>query len=236
MLSGVLRIISVPIDGEEKLVIATEFKRTHRKADIAEVSHAIRRTVAEAHELPVHAVVVTKLGAIPRTSSGKLQRNLCRARFLNAKLEITGVSYLEDVAVAQQSDYISAFVAPLSSTEVLLSDIWGDVLGLSQISIFDNFFELGGNSLMATQVVTRARQEFRIKLPVNSIFEAPTIAGLAAQIETEARIGDVLPALPPISHVERGAPLPLSYAQERMWFLDQWQPDTHAGGSQPWGP
>jgi amino acid adenylation domain-containing protein len=219
---------STPIDGEEKLVIATELKRTHRNTDISEVSQAIRRAVAEEHELPVNTVAVTKLGAIPRTSSGKLQRNLGRSLFLRNQLELIGVNSLEDLADDQKSDYTGTFVAPLSSTEVSLSKIWEDLLGLPQISIYDNFFELGGNSLMATQAVTHARQEFNVKLPVNSIYEAPTIAGLSMQIDAAARIGDALPSLPPISTVDRDAPLPLSFAQERMWFIHQLDPGSSA--------
>jgi amino acid adenylation domain-containing protein len=108
------------------------------------------------------------------------------------------------------------FIAPRTATEVQLSQIWGDLLQLPQVGIDDNFFELGGHSLLATQVISRIGETFAVDLSLRTFFEAPTVAELGRHIdqqETSARV-----AIAPIS---RQQALPLSFAQQRLWFLDQ---------------
>ena len=114
------------------------------------------------------------------------------------------------------------FVAPVTPAEVILIGIWADVLGLDQLGVTDNFFDLGGHSLLATQVVSRVRAHFGIELPVSALFEQATITGLAGVVE-----GAVLgPAMPEITTADRGCPLPLSFAQQRLWFLNQLEPES----------
>ncbi|NET51075.1 MAG: non-ribosomal peptide synthetase, partial [Merismopedia sp. SIO2A8] len=76
------------------------------------------------------------------------------------------------------------FVPPRNPTEEVLADIYADILGLEKVSIHDNFFELGGHSLLATKVISRLREAFEIDLPLHSLFERPTVAGLTTRIET----------------------------------------------------
>ena len=76
------------------------------------------------------------------------------------------------------------FVAPTTPTEITLAEIWCQVLRIDRIGIDDNFFELGGHSLLATQVISRARQIFEIEIPLQALFEQPTIAGLASRLDT----------------------------------------------------
>jgi amino acid adenylation domain-containing protein len=109
--------------------------------------------------------------------------------------------------------------------EQTLADIWGEVLKRERVSVYDNFFEVGGHSLLATQVVARASEAFDIELPLRSLFESPTLAGLAERIESAlAAHGDAGKRLPPILPVDRSVELPLSFAQQRLWFLDQFEP------------
>ncbi|HEY0606305.1 MAG TPA: amino acid adenylation domain-containing protein, partial [Herpetosiphonaceae bacterium] len=109
--------------------------------------------------------------------------------------------------------------------EDVLADIWTDVLGITQIDRHDNFFALGGHSLLATQVVSRIRQKFEIELPLRSLFEAQTLAELASVIEDADKEARGLP-VPPLVRVERTEYLPLSFGQQRMWFLNQLVPDS----------
>jgi acyl carrier protein len=81
-----------------------------------------------------------------------------------------------------RSEMEEAFVAPRTPVEVALAGIWAEVLGVERVGIHDNFFELGGHSLLATQVISRVRSAFQIELPLRTLFESPTVAGLAVQI------------------------------------------------------
>ena len=95
------------------------------------------------------------------------------------------------------------------------------MLGIQSIGIHDNFFDLGGHSLLATRVVSRVRQAFSVELPLRSLFDVPTIAGLADQVQNLQSTSQS--QTPPIQPVSRDGRLPLSFAQQRLWFLDQYE-------------
>ncbi|HYH80745.1 MAG TPA: amino acid adenylation domain-containing protein [Longimicrobium sp.] len=120
-----------------------------------------------------------------------------------------------------------AYVAPRTSTEAALAEIWAEVLGLGRVGVEENFFALGGHSLIATRVTARAREAFRIELPLRALFEAQTVAGLAARVD-ELRGSGAGAEVPPIVPVPRIGELPLSFAQQRLWFLDQLDPGSAA--------
>jgi amino acid adenylation domain-containing protein len=122
-------------------------------------------------------------------------------------------------------DVEQAFVAPRTPTEEVVAGLWAQVLGIEQVGVEDNFFELGGHSLLATQVLSRLRNAFHIELPLRALFEAPTVAGLAQRIEAASRDAQGL-QVPPLVPVARTGALPLSFAQQRLWFLDQLVPDN----------
>ncbi len=117
------------------------------------------------------------------------------------------------------------FVAPRTSEEELLADIFAEILNLKQVSVTESFFNLGGHSLLATQLVSRIRDVFNVELPLLSVFENPTVARLVTVIE-EQRLKQKGPQLPPFKRVPRDQDLPLSFAQQRLWFLDQLAPDN----------
>jgi amino acid adenylation domain-containing protein len=110
-------------------------------------------------------------------------------------------------------------------TQELLAAIWADLLALERVGNQESFFSLGGHSLLATRVMSRVREAFGVELPLRTLFERRTVAGLAAEIDAALRAGAGL-AAPPIVPVPRGEELPLSFAQERLWFLDRLQPET----------
>ncbi|MFQ5420303.1 MAG: phosphopantetheine-binding protein, partial [Anaerolineae bacterium] len=109
----------------------------------------------------------------------------------------------------------TTFVSPRNPTEDLLAGLWAQLLGVEQVGIHDNFFELGGHSLIATQLVSRIRSLFDVNLPLRQFFNAPTIAELAAILSAQTTTETApIPPLPP------GEKRPLSFAQQRLWFLD----------------
>ena len=119
---------------------------------------------------------------------------------------------------------------PRTSLEKLLAEIWGEVLGLERVGVHDNFFDLGGHSLLATQVVSRIREGLRVELPLRKLFEQATVAELAEEIE-RSRAEEVESGtgrqVARIGRRKRGeGKLELSYAQQRLWFLNQLQPEN----------
>jgi amino acid adenylation domain-containing protein len=119
---------------------------------------------------------------------------------------------------------------PRTAIEELIAGIWERLLGRSPgaIGIHDNFFDLGGHSLLATQALSRMREALGVAVTLRTLFETPTIAGLAEGIER--RLGEMLPAAPPLVPTPRGEgiAIPLSFAQQRMWILDQLEPGSFA--------
>ncbi|MFV9632066.1 non-ribosomal peptide synthase/polyketide synthase [Mycobacterium neumannii] len=110
-----------------------------------------------------------------------------------------------------------AYRAPRDDSEQVLAALFGEVLGANRVGIDESFFDLGGHSLSATRLVARVRAELNVDVPIRALFDAPTVAGLAAWIHTNAAdaTSTALTARP------RPQVLPLSYAQQRLWFLDQ---------------
>ncbi|HEX7317724.1 MAG TPA: amino acid adenylation domain-containing protein [Pyrinomonadaceae bacterium] len=113
------------------------------------------------------------------------------------------------------------YAAPRTQVEEVLANVWAEVLGLERVGVEDNFFELGGQSILATQVITRAREALQVEIPLRSLFNAPTPAGLAEVVEAMLREKEG-GQLPPLERAPRDGELPLSFAQQRLWFLDQW--------------
>ncbi|MEW6736875.1 MAG: amino acid adenylation domain-containing protein, partial [Acidobacteriota bacterium] len=115
------------------------------------------------------------------------------------------------------------YIGPRNESEQVIVAIWEEMLGFKQIGVNDNFFELGGHSLLAIQLLNRINEIFKLQVPMHSLFEQPTIAELATIIEQKRRTGEVLIA-PPLRRRSHRRESVLSYAQERLWFLDQLMP------------
>jgi hypothetical protein len=108
--------------------------------------------------------------------------------------------------------------------EEVVSGIWTEVLG-STAGCERNFFEAGGHSLLATQVISRISGSFQVQMPLRVIFENPTITGLSRQVEDHLRKSAGV-GVPPIQRADRRQPIPLSFAQQRLWVLDQMRPGS----------
>ncbi len=161
-----------------------------------------------AARLPAHLVpaAVVPLAAMPLTVNGKLDR---------AALALTAASPRGE----RESEQPGGAIHSQGPAAELLHAIWREVLGIDRIEPDTNFFASGGHSLLAFQVVTRASRTFGVELPVRAVFEAPTLAAFARRIEAGRRAGTNL--LPAIRPADRGDPIPLSQAQQRLWYVDQ---------------
>ncbi|MFE1744077.1 amino acid adenylation domain-containing protein [Coleofasciculus sp. H7-2] len=150
-------------------------------------------------KLPEYAIpsAFVFLDAIPLTPNGKIDRRA---------LPIPNIE--ETVS--------TNFVPPRNLTEEILVNIWSELLGV-RVGIYDNFFELGGHSLLATQIISRIRQAFEVELPLRSLFEKPTVAELAENLDWE----DKIPPEETISSIPRDRDIPLSFVQVRLWLLEQ---------------
>ena len=147
----------------------------------------------------------TVLDALPLTANGKVDRRALP----RPDAPVTAAGY----------------VAPRTAAEQAIAAIWADVLGVDRVGIHDNFFELGGDSIVSVQITSRLRAVLGADLSPRAIFTDPTVAGLAARLPapdpaSPAGAAGVIPAVP------RGGPLPLSFAQQRLWFLDQFEPGS----------
>ncbi|HSF41121.1 MAG TPA: amino acid adenylation domain-containing protein, partial [Thermoanaerobaculia bacterium] len=115
--------------------------------------------------------------------------------------------------------------APRTPLEEIVAGIFAEVLGREQLDVDTSFFELGGHSLLATRVISRVANLLRVDLPLRTLFESPTARALARQVETALRSETALEA-PPIRPVPRTGDLPLSFAQQRLWLIDQLEPGS----------
>jgi amino acid adenylation domain-containing protein len=159
---------------------------------------------------PLVPAAFVLLPELPLTEHGKIDRR--------ALAQLAAAPEAVDPAVGR---------APRGPLEELLAGIWEDLLGVARVGRADSFFDLGGHSLLATRAVARVREALGVEIPLRRLFEAPTLSGFAALVE-EARSRGERPAEPPLRPVARSGDLPLSFAQERLWFLDQLQPGSSA--------
>ena len=127
----------------------------------------------------------------------------------------------------QRQGVTEDYVAPRTPNEELLANIWAEVLRIDRVGVEDNYFDLGGDSLKIAQIATRVRETLQVNVPIRAIFEQPTVAGLTAVIERLQRDDDG-PKEVPIRRVPRDGHLPLSFAQERVWFIHQLNPQNLA--------
>ncbi|HEX6909216.1 MAG TPA: condensation domain-containing protein, partial [Longimicrobium sp.] len=159
-----------------------------------------------AERLPEYMVpgAIGVVDAFPLTTSGKVDRNA--------------------LAEPERLDEAAAFAAPQTEDERALAAVWAELLGVEDVGRDDGFFDRGGHSLLAMQLLARVRRELGADLSLRAVFEAPTLRAMAARVGEMRAAGD--DAEREIRPVPRGGGVPLSFAQERMWFLDRLLPGS----------
>ncbi|HEX8128490.1 MAG TPA: amino acid adenylation domain-containing protein [Pyrinomonadaceae bacterium] len=185
--------------------------------------------------LVAYAVAETEAGAVAPGVlriylKEKLPEYMCPSAFVmleSLPLNANGKIDRRRLPAPTEADWEQGenFVRPRTLVEELLAEIWAQVLGVKRVGLNDNFFELGGHSLLATRIVSKAREAFHIELSLRALFEKPTVAGLSAVVEAEMKRAQQGTPTPPLLPVPRdGGGLPMSFAQQRLWFLDRLVP------------
>ncbi|MET7798192.1 amino acid adenylation domain-containing protein [Streptomyces decoyicus] len=184
---------------------------THNTNLLAYVSPvgAARPTAEEikthlAASLPEYMVpsAVVVLDTLPLTPNGKVDRKA-----------------LPDPATVQEP--VSGHLAPRNAVEETIAGVWSEVLGVDSFGVDDDFFALGGNSILSVRAVSRMRKALGLKLSPRVLFDTPTVAALAASIATAEQAGEA-----PIPVISREGELPMSYGQQRLWFLEDFDPGS----------
>jgi len=202
-------VVARELDDSEASLVAYLVATDHSLLEVSESDGNINyekniliKTVKTqlAAKLPDYMVpeVYVLLEKLPLTTNGKIDKNLLRR--------------------AQENDLLKeTYVGPRNESEKQLCKLWQELLNLGKVGIDDNFFSLGGHSILATRLISSIREIFSVELSLRALFDSPTIKSLSESLETlETKV-----LLPPISNADRDKDLPLSFAQQRLWFIDQ---------------
>jgi len=188
-------VVVVKENGDHQRLVAYVVANTGIKISEDEVRVHLEKRLPQ-YMIPSRFVM---LESLPRTPNGKVDRNALPDP---QRGEIRGRAARGEI-------------------EEVLAGIWAEVLLVEQVGVEENFFELGGHSLLAAQVMSRIRETFQLELPLRTMFETPTVAGLARRLKSSTSI-----EAPPLRRCSRQQPLPLSFGQERLWFLSRYQRET----------
>ena len=202
--AGNVAAFAVEATGEEKLVVTVEIKRTYlRKLDVDEVTKAIRQAVAQNHELQIHAIILLKTGSIPKTSSGKIQRHACKARYLDGSLDVVGEykSLAENGRLPQENDgkgeqadsrsgsrtAPTEFNQKQNQIQNWLIENLAQRIGISasEIDIYEPFASSGLNSIAAVSLSADLEDWLEIKISPTIVYDYPNIAELAAYLAND---------------------------------------------------
>ncbi|WP_455926425.1 amino acid adenylation domain-containing protein, partial [Pseudomonas putida] len=214
---GRVSAFAIDHEGEEGIGIAAEISRSVRKLVPAEfLFKAISAAIAERfQEVPV-LIALLEPGALPKTSSGKLQRSACRQGLADGTL----ASYAVQRA-GQMQGAVAGEVTPLTADEHAMAQLWAQVLEQPVTQRDANFFALGGNSIKAAQLMARLRQREGRAVELRLLFETPVLAEFTAALASQPQRREA-----PVQRLDRQGPLQPSAAQRRLWFL--WKLEPHS--------
>jgi amino acid adenylation domain-containing protein len=195
---------------------------------------AVAEAVVEAFEDRLVGYVVAREGARPESASlrrflaERLPPALLPSHFVVLEampLDRNGKIDRRALPAPTSANASEAFAPPRTPIEQIVAAVFAEVLTVERVGANDDFFERGGHSLLATQVVSRVREALGVELALRALFDSPTVAGLSASVEA-ALAARRSPPLPPITRTLPDGDRPLSFAQERLWFLEELDPGT----------
>ncbi|WP_255316099.1 condensation domain-containing protein, partial [Myxococcus fulvus] len=194
-------------EDEEGLVGAWEFNTDlFKTATVERMTAHLLRLLDVAAEVPE-----ARLNALPMPGHREPPRKVTGAR-ISARGKAQG---------SQSED----FIAPRTAMEARVVEVWAPLLGVGRIGAEDHFFEKGGHSLLVMQAASRLREALGVEVPVRMLFESPTVSSLAERLEALVR-GGMTPRIPVLARSARDEAPPLSFAQQRLWFLDRLEPNS----------
>ncbi len=223
---------AVEVENEERLVIVQELE-FRQKPNIDEVISAIRQAVTEAFEIQVYGVVLIKAGSIPKTSSGKIQRRATREKFLAGDLDVVGSNVLESADEVENEIGLSREMVLAISPEqrhsliaAYLQQKIALILGIaaSKINLEQPPISLGIDSLKLFEFKNQIETNLNVAISIEALFESASIGNLASQIVEKLGKKEEIREI--LRHCANRSSLPLSFAQQRLWFLDRLQPEN----------
>ncbi|MFT0516998.1 non-ribosomal peptide synthetase [Pseudomonas faucium] len=216
---GRVAVFAVDDQGEEGIGVAVEISRNVQKAvEPQALIKTLRQVIADACRQAPAVVLLLNPGALPKTSSGKLQRSACRLRMHDGSLDC--------YARFPAADQPAKAAAANDGLQARIAGIWREVLKVESVAADDHFLLLGGNSIAATQVTARLADELGIALGLRTLFEAPTLADYSAAVAAILEQGGGQASA--IATLNRSQALPQSLAQNRLWLLWQLEPQSAA--------
>lgn len=243
---GCTAVCSLDGSGEDRVLVVAEVdvSKLAVHTELAAVAQQVCVDVMRHHDVAPASVAFIPPGSLPKTSSGKVQRHACRLSYQRGELDVvyelrlggSGAASLESEThqtsaaaieaprgAAVADDAAHTHDDELAATTSALCDILRDVLATTTVTPTSNLLQLGGDSITAIQCLGQIRERLGVEITLGAIFEAATVRDLAAKVRAGRR-----DALPPVRSVDAAEPVPLSYAQQRLWFLHELEPTSSA--------
>lgn len=219
-------VFSIPGDATEKVVVVQELKRSAlRNLDALNVFNAILQLFAESYALEVHGIALIMPSTLLKTSSGKVQRQACKQQYLSQQLRIVAEYPPRNSSAAEnysnELDLLgNDYVAPEAADEKMMAEIFCELLDLKRFGVRDNFMVRGLSSIKLTQAAGKISDKLGYNLPLGMMFEYPNIRELCSHLLCQGKNELLTMELSgDIPRVDRTQCLPLSLAQERLWFM-----------------
>ncbi|HZI06968.1 MAG TPA: AMP-binding protein, partial [Archangium sp.] len=225
---GCVAAFAVDQGGEERLVVVHEVDQRKLREPIESLVATVRQRVAELHEVQLHALVLIEPGSIFKTSSGKIQRRACRTGFLEGTLQVVHAWSLSDGGASTSAQpEVPEAQEDLSTREGVESWLCGWLsarlrVARQELGVTEPLTRFGMDSLASVELSHEVERTLGVKLPLQLLLQGPSIADLASHLFSH-RTEDA--SAKPSRHSRQGE-LPLSFAQQRLWFLDQLEPGS----------